>query len=425
MNLRPVLLGLLAALGTAVGLTAPAAALDVPTLTTPTLSAPTLTTPTLPAPTLPAPTAPAPTLSTPTVPAPTPTVTTPPALPAPTPTLPATTTSSSAPAPAPSSPVSQVTQTVQSATTAVTGTASGAAGTTAGAAGTTAGTAGGAVGSVAGTTEARTGAAAGGVPGGYTAGGGGSTYAASLPVSRVPIIASSSSGSGPGAKRPARPRKIVLGFISYRRGKLTLPVMQISPFCRRAGLIRVNARPGVNLIRFNGRLGKRWLHDGTYVLVTPTMRIRFAVVAGRPTRKKTRLQPSTCREGVEAFLAGESVPLGSAAAGLADGESLPVSDAGITDVGPPKVLPTGQSGPSKVLGTTIDEVRDVVTGLHPAFYVLLAMAIAALATATLPASTVPSPWLGATLARRRAELTLAGTMALVTVIVAYLFTVGT
>ena len=55
----------------------------------------------------------------------------------------------------------------------------------------------------------------------------------------------------------------------------------------------------------------------------------------------------------------------------------------------------------------LDEVRDVVTGLHPAFYVLLAMAIAALATATLPASSVPSP-LGATLARRRAELTLAG-----------------
>jgi hypothetical protein len=201
--------------------------------------------------------------------------------------------------------------------------------------------------------------------------------------------------------------------------------MQISPFCRRAGLIRVNARPGVNLIRFNGRLGKRWLHDGTYVLVTPTMRIRFAVVAGRPTRKKTRLQPSTCREGVEAFLAGESVPIGSAAAGLVGSESVPVTEAGITDVGPPKVLPTGESGPSEVLGTTIDEVKNVVTGLHPAFYVLLAMAIAALATATLPASSVPSPWLGATLARRRAELTLAGTMALVTVIVAYLFTVGT
>jgi hypothetical protein len=190
-------------------------------------------------------------------------------------------------------------------------------------------------------------------------------------------------------------------------------------------MIRVNARPGVNLIRFNGRLGKRWLHDGTYVLVTPTMRIRFAVVGGRPTRKKDRLQPSTCREGVEVFFAGGSVPIGSAAAGLVDGESVPVSDAGITDVGLPKVLPTGESGPSKVLGTTIDEVKNVVTGLHPAFYVLLAMAIAALATATLPASSVPSPWLGATLARRRAELTLAGTMALVTVIVAYLFTVGT
>jgi hypothetical protein len=420
MNLRPVLLGLVAALGTAAGLTAPAAALDVPTLTTPTLSAPTLTTPTLSTPTLPVPTV----TTTATLPAPTPTAT------LPTATVPSLTTTTT---------VSQVTQTVQSTTTAAagttsgatgtvtgaTGTVTGATGTVTGATGTAAGTAGGAAGATGGTSTATAGTTAltGESPRGAAVAGG--SAAAPLPVSKIPIASSSSSGSGPGAKRPKRPRKIVLGFISYRRGKLTLPVMQISPFCRRAGVIRVNARPGVNLIRFNGRLGKRWLHDGTYVLVTPTMRIRFAVVAGRPTRKKTRLQPSTCREGVEAFFAGESVPMGSAAAGLVGGESVPVTEAGISDVGQSGVLPTGESGPSKVLGTTIDEVKNVITGLHPAFFVLLGLAIAALATATLPASTVPSPWLGATLARRRAELTLAGTMALVTVIVAYLLTVGT
>jgi hypothetical protein len=331
---------------------------------------------------------------------------------------------------------------VQSTATTVTGAASGAAGTTGGTTGGTAGaaagtagtTAGGALGSATGTAEPRTGAAAGAaaaggtLAGAYYAGSGSAANAAPMPVSRVPIIASSSSpGTGPGAKRPKRPRKIVLGFLSYQRGRFALPVVQISPLCRRAGTIAVNARPGVNLIRFNGRLGKRWLHDGTYVLVTPTMRIRFAVVAGRPTRKKDRLQPSTCREGVEVLFSGGTVPTGSAAAGLvgATGDGVEIADAGITDVGVPKVLPTGESGPSKVLATTVDEVRDVVTGLHPAFYILLAMAIAALATATLPASAVPSPWLGATLARRRAELTLAGTMALVTVIVAYLLTVGT
>jgi hypothetical protein len=439
MNLRPVVLLLIAALGAAVGLTAPASALEVPTLpsvTAPTVEPPPLPAPTLPAPTVPAPTVPAPTVPaptpTPTVPAPTPTVTTPPSLPAPTPTLPTTTSSPSAPAPAPSAPapVSQVTQTVQStATTAAgtatgaTGTAAGTAGTTAGTAGTTAGTAGGAA---TGSVEPRTGAAAGGVPGGFFAGGGSGASAAPMPVSRVPIVASASSGNAPSAKRPKRPRKIILGFVSYERGRLALPVVQISPFCRRVGTIAVNARRGVNLLRFNGRLGRRWLLDGTYVLVTPTMRIRFAVVAGRPTRKKTRLQPSTCREGVEVLLSGGSVPLGSASAGFAEGETVPVTEAGgITDVGVPKVLPSGQSGPSKVLGTTIDSVKTVVTGLHPAFYVLLAMAIAALAAATLPASAVPSPSLGATLARRRAELTLAGTMALVTVIVAYLLTVGT
>jgi hypothetical protein len=217
----------------------------------------------------------------------------------------------------------------------------------------------------------------------------------------------------------------VIGFIAYRGGRLALPVLQIYPTCRRAGLIRVSARPGVNLIGFNGRLGRKWLHDGTYVLVTPTMRIRFAVVAGRPTRKKTRLQPSVCREGEAAALAGEFVPLGSAAAGLAvTGDEVPVQNEGIADAAPRPLLPTGVPGPSKVLGRTIDEVRDAVTGLHPAFYVVLAIAMAILAAATLPASAVPSPSLGATLARRRAALTLAGTVALVSVIVAYLFAVG-
>jgi hypothetical protein len=331
--------------------------------------------------------------------------------------------------------VSQVTQTVQSTANAVTGAASGAAGTTAGTAGSaagttgsTAGTAGSSLASATGSVEPRTGAAASAAPGAFFAGGGSAATAAPpMPVSRAPVVATAAAkGTGPGAKRPKRPRKVVLGFISYQRGRLALPVVQISPNCRREGTIAVNARPGVNLVRFNGRLGRKWLHDGTYVLVTPTMRVRFAVVAGRPTRKKDRLQPSTCREGVEVLLSGGTVPTGSAAAGLvgATGDGVAITDAGISDVAPPKVLPTGESGPSKVLATTVDEVRDVVTGLHPAFYILLAMAIAVLATATLPASAVPTPWLGATLARRRAELTLAGTTALVTVIVAYLLTVG-
>jgi hypothetical protein len=251
-----------------------------------------------------------------------------------------------------------------------------------------------------------------------------------MPVVRIPVA--SSSFVGKSAKRPARPRKILIGFRAYSRGRLTLPIVQINPVCRTAGSLTVNARRGVNLIRFNGRLAKKWLHDGTYVLVTPSQRIRFAVVSGRPTRKKTRLQPSVCREGAVELLAGEPPALGSAAAGLAsDGSAVAVSgnatNGGITEGSPGtagRVLPTGVPGPSKVLGTAVDEVREAVTGLHPAFYVLLGIAMAVLAAATIPASAVPSPWLGATLARRRAALTLAGTGTLVAVMIAYLFTVG-
>jgi hypothetical protein len=72
-----------------------------------------------------------------------------------------------------------------------------------------------------------------------------------------------------------------------------------------------------------------------------------------------------------------------------------------------------------VLGTAFTDAAEAAASLHPAFYVLLALAMVALVFATVPARAVPVATAGAVLARHRATVTLAGTLCLLFVIVVY------
>ena len=70
---------------------------------------------------------------------------------------------------------------------------------------------------------------------------------------------------------------------------------------------------------------------------------------------------------------------------------------------------TDEPGPlPHVLGTAFTDAAEAAASLHPAFYVLLGLAMAALAAATLPARVLPVATAGAVLARHRAAVTLAG-----------------
>jgi hypothetical protein len=184
---------------------------------------------------------------------------------------------------------------------------------------------------------------------------------------------------------------------------------QIAPVCRAAGRLTVNARAGRNRVRFAGRVGARRLPDGTYVAETPSGDVRFAIVRGRPTRDPARLASSVCQSGV---LSAVASPVGApVAAPRANAPSAgDGADSGPNDI--PGPLP-------RVLGTSASRAAEAALSLHPVFYVLLAFAIASLAAGSLPARVLPQPAMGALLARRRAELTLAGTLSLLTVIVAY------
>lgn len=242
--------------------------------------------------------------------------------------------------------------------------------------------------------------------------------AATAPGADVPEGGDASSGAaaephgGPAprtASRAARPRPaIVLVFRVAEPGRVGIRLTQVAPVCRTAGRLVVDASGGRNRVRFAGRVGKRRLADGTYVAATPSGEIHFAIVRGRPTRNPERLAPSVCRSDVSSDSASADRPA------TAPPVHAPAATTGVDS------RPADVPDPlARVLGASAGRAAEAVLSLHPGFYVLLGLAIAALAAATLPARVMPEPAVGALLARRRAELTLLGTLSLLAVLVAY------
>jgi hypothetical protein len=204
---------------------------------------------------------------------------------------------------------------------------------------------------------------------------------------------------------------VTFRFRAPTTGRIRIPLTQVAPVCRNAGRLLFDAKRGVNRFRFDGRVGRRPLRDGTYAAETPSGVVRFAIVRGKPTRDPDKLAPSVCPPPEP----------------LSDGRRSIVAPPGPgSSAAPPPLTGSASGGANdrpgplpRVLGTSLREAAEAAVSLHPAFYLLLALAIVALAAATLPARAVPVAAAGAAIARRRAELTLAGTLSLLTVIVAY------
>lgn len=215
--------------------------------------------------------------------------------------------------------------------------------------------------------------------------------------------------SGP-ATTPKRRPSVVLAFRASSSGRLAIRLTQVAPVCRNAGRLLVPAQRGANRFRFNGRVSGRPLRDGTYVATTQSDSVRFAIVRGKPTRSAKWLAPSVCVSGelrestAVGTLTPTSPPKRTAATPAAN------VDLGATEE--PRPLP-------QVLGAAFTDVAEAAASIHPLFYLLLALAIVALAAATVPARVVPVASAGAVLARHRAAVTLAGTLSLLVVIVVY------
>jgi hypothetical protein len=220
-----------------------------------------------PVPSVPLPTtsAPVPTVPVPTTPVPVPTVPVPvPTTPAPLPPPP----SSPVPVPAVPSPV----ESTAPITSTVTGAVSGATGTPALSAGGNGGTAGTGITGTSSPSGSAGPASASTTPFAPAAG-----TPAGAPASGVALPT-----AGAGAKHvatlrarktPGRPGTVSVRFALPTRSRVTVDVRGPLPSCNRTARFAVVGRRGPNTLMFNGRIGRRRLVEGSYLLaLTPTGR---------------------------------------------------------------------------------------------------------------------------------------------------------
>jgi hypothetical protein len=210
-----------------------------------------------------------------------------------------------------------------------------------------------------------------------------------------------------------------------RPAVIEFTVFRIAPDCRFAGTFRVTAHAGVNRVRFGGRIGRRVLRPGTYLIraqavpvnpadtVLETKLVIFA--SGKPTRRQVRAaraadvcpRPTFERLGLGfgSFLAAAGSTGGSG--------SQSAAKAGVDR----------EQGETKaaggVLGERFNGVRHAVRSVHPLIWIGLGIALALLALAALPVESARNAKVAMLLAYRRTEVALAGAATLILVTVAY------
>jgi hypothetical protein len=128
--------------------------------------------------------------------------------------------------------------------------------------------------------------------------------------------------------RPGRKRGgTTLIFRLSRRATLQITVMRVYPSCRRVGAFTVRARPGMNRIRFRGRLRGRPLPEGGYRLIVRARGARrdaaaipIVIANGKTSTAELRKarQTTLCSEPVAELVPEPTGP--EPAAGALDGD---------------------------------------------------------------------------------------------------------
>jgi hypothetical protein len=206
-------------------------------------------------------------------------------------------------------------------------------------------------------------------------------------------------------------------------------VQQVSPVCRTVGRFAVNARKGVNRVRFTGRVGKRKLVPGTYYLEARTtsgqvvQRVTVVVVNGSaPSRRRLEaLQAANVCPATSAFAQGNpfttspfftggAFEMGASAAPDKASRSLT-----------PDTQSSGLGAGSSSTGTVLaSAVENTARAIRPALVALLALAILLLGLASLPQAAFPDARFNYALARHRPQLAALGAAAFVAVVISFL-----
>lgn len=291
-----------------------------------------------------------------------------------------------------------------------------------------------------GSYGAQAGSGSGG-SGGAGAGAAGGTRTAAGASSRIRTVVTNvrTSRKWIAAKGPRRTRGVTITFWLSRRATLLVLVDEVAPDCRFAGHFLVRGRPGLNVVRFNGRIKKRALDAGTYRLTVHPRGQRArrlarttVVVLERPPRARevaAARTRNTCPRGelpstaALANATGARDGAGTSGTSGTDGAAVQTSaksPAGVAGV--QATSPSPRRGIGRVTGpvaSAVDTIEEAAEAIPPVLYALAALAVLLLGIASMP-QPVRASRTGAALVHHRGTIALAGVGVLVTAVVAFL-----
>jgi hypothetical protein len=193
----------------------------------------------------------------------------------------------------------------------------------------------------------------------------------------------------------------VLVFVLKKAATVEFIVVQLAPNCRAIGRFRVAGRPGVNRVRFRGRVGRHVLGPGTYRIKARTLPRGRALVDA-----KLVVVARFDRAGIASArsLNACSREHGAAASSPGrPGSAIP------PDARSKAEERANHSRDHGVLGNRFTRnAADAVKGVPLWVYVLLGLAIALLAVAALPLRAAPSHEAALVLEQHRGMVGLAG-----------------
>lgn len=215
--------------------------------------------------------------------------------------------------------------------------------------------------------------------------------------------------------------------LRLRRGAVVeFTVFRIAPDCLLAGTFRVKARAGVNRVGFRGRIGRRNLRPGTYLIRARTvpanpadtvLETRLVIFrSGKPSRSQVRAAQAADACPRPTF---EKIGLGFGAYLATNGPAGPGPGARAQTTAARNESVSKNERGGSVLGARFDRAPEAVKAIHPLIWIGLGIALALIALAAVPVEAVRGARIAALLAYRRAAVAFAGAATLVLVTVAY------
>ena len=227
---------------------------------------------------------------------------------------------------------------------------------------------------------------------------------------------------------PRKRKQTTLTFVLSKPSLVEFVLVRVAPDCRRVGRFRVNGHTGTNRVSFRGRINRRALRPGTYLIRAhalpargkPLSETKLVIFKRKPLPEELAAAQAsnTCGgsdgTGSSATSSGGTGPSGAVGK---DGK-LRISRGG-EGSGPIRLDRYKGDTPTGVLGVRFTRAADAVKEVPALLFVLLGVAIGLLAAAAMPLRFVPSARMAAVLAYRRTVVAMAGAVTLASVAVVY------